>query len=146
MGLSLGIGSDFGLVFLISSCCCSQLTLALGLGLCLGLLHLILFSLTTSLSFKCSRQIVSSHGNAIGPLTILEQYEHVNCALSIAQRRYLLNASRISGTGYLNVQLSNDKMKHVLTLEDTQPCTWTNPAYLKISDTHGKTFKPYAEN
>ena len=36
-------------------------------------------------------------------------------------------------------------MKHVLTLEDTQPCTWTNPGYLNISDTHGKTFKPYAD-
>ena len=36
-------------------------------------------------------------------------------------------------------------MKHALTLEDTQPCTWTNPAYLNISDTHGKTFKPYAD-
>ena len=36
-------------------------------------------------------------------------------------------------------------MKHALTLEDTQPCTWTNPGYLNISDTHGKTFKPYAD-
>ena len=67
--------------------------------------------------------------------------QNVNCALSIAQRRYLLNARRINVTGYLNVQLSNDEMKHVLTLEDTQPCTWTNPAYLNISDTHGKTFQ-----
>ena len=71
--------------------------------------------------------------------------QNVNCALSIAQRRYLLNARRINVTGYLNVQLSNDEMKHALTLEDTQPCTWTNPAYLNISDTHGKTFKPYAD-
>ena len=30
-------------------------------------------------------------------------------------------------------------------LDDTQPCTWTNLAYLNISDTHGKTFKPYAD-
>ena len=36
-------------------------------------------------------------------------------------------------------------MKHVLTLEDTQPCAWTNPGYLNISDTHGKTFKPFAD-
>jgi len=52
--------------------------------------------------------------------------------------------SKISRSGYLNVQLSNDEMKHVLTHpENPEPCTWTNPGYLNIGETQGKTFKPY---
>jgi hypothetical protein len=51
---------------------------------------------------------------------------------------------KISRSGYLNVQLSHDEMKHVLTQQETpEPCTWTNPGYLNIGETRGKTFKPY---
>ena len=51
---------------------------------CLHLLHLILFSLTTSLSAKCSRQMTSSHGNPMGSFHIFEQYEHVNCNFNLS--------------------------------------------------------------
>ena len=47
-------------------------------------LHLILFSLTTFVSDKCSPQIESSHGNKMGFLTILEQYENVNCDFNVS--------------------------------------------------------------
>jgi hypothetical protein len=51
---------------------------------------------------------------------------------------------KISRSGYLNVQLSHDEMRHVLThQEKPEPCTWTNPGYLNIEETGGKTFKPY---
>jgi hypothetical protein len=44
----------------------------------------------------------------------------------------------------LNVQLSHDEMQHVLTQQKTpESCTWTNPGYLNIGETLGKTFKPY---
>jgi hypothetical protein len=50
---------------------------------------------------------------------------------------------KISRSGYLNVQLSHDEMQHVLTHQETpEPCTWTNPGYLNIGETRGKTFKP----
>jgi hypothetical protein len=45
-----------------------------------------LFCLTMSLSDRCSRQMESPHGNKMGSLNILEQFEHVNrdfCDLSI---------------------------------------------------------------
>ena len=48
-------------------------------------LNYILFCLTTSLSDKCWRQIESLHGNWMGSLNILEQYEHFNCDLSIVK-------------------------------------------------------------
>ncbi len=45
----------------------------------------------------------------------------------------------------MNVQLSHDEMRHVLTQQETlvEPCTWTNPGYLNIENRVGKTFKPY---
>ena len=52
--------------------------------------------------------------------------------------------SKISRSGYLNVQLSHNEMQHVLIHQETpEPCTWTNPGYLNIGETWGKTFKPY---
>ena len=53
----------------------------------------------------------------------------------------ILFSLKISRSGYLNVQLSHDEMRHVLTQQETpEPCTWANPGYLNIV---GKTFKPY---
>ena len=53
----------------------------------------------------------------------------------------ILFSLKISRSGYLNVQLSHDEMRHVLTQQETpETCTWANPGYLNIV---GKTFKPY---
>ena len=72
--------------------------------------------------------------------------QKVNCILTIAQRRYLLNASKVSRSGYLNIQLSRDEMTHVLT-KDGRPCVWENPGYLNTDG--GVTddlFKPYFDH
>ena len=62
----------------------------------------------------------------------------MNCVLNVL---FSLKKSR---SGYLNVQLSHDEMRHVLTQQETpEPCTWTNPGYLNIVRTGEKTFKPY---
>ena len=78
------------------------------------------------------------------------EYQHglpfeqkVNCILTLAQRRYLLNASKVTRSGYLNIQLSRDEMANVLT-KDKQACVWTNPGYL--TTTGDDSFKPYYDH
>jgi len=69
--------------------------------------------------------------------------QDVNCIFTIAQRRYLLNASRVSRSGYLNIQLSIDEMKLVVT-KNGNKCNWSNPGFLDLSNPN--CFKPFLDH
>lgn len=71
----------------------------------------------------------------------------MNMVLTVSQRRYLLNASSISGSGYLNIALSEDEMK--LVTNSHGAANVSNPGMLPVL-VHGQgapedAFTPYVE-
>ncbi|KAK1990891.1 hypothetical protein LX36DRAFT_647240 [Colletotrichum falcatum] len=56
----------------------------------------------------------------------------VNIFLTMGQTRYLLNASDLDGTGYLNMQLTETEW-HQMVSADGHPCTFGRPSCLRVN-------------
>ena len=60
----------------------------------------------------------------------LPRSQPINIFLTVGQTRYLLNASDTDGTGFLNMQLTQEEWDQMLCV-DGQPCTFGRPSCLR---------------
>jgi len=72
-------------------------------------------------------------------LEIAKEWQALNTAVTLSQRRYLVNAStqcfdpvtkKQCARGFLNIQLSEEEYKRVIT-RDGKACTFRNPAFVR---------------